>query len=77
MTLVFIIIASSWALSRRRVDFWLGSAAAFTAWWYLALLDLGRAPQLSYGASLGVYVVATIIMAGILAYARMLTARVY
>ncbi len=75
MTFVLLIIAASWALSRRRVAFWLGSAAAFAAWWYLALLDLGRAPALSYGASLAAYVVASAIIAAILAYARMLTSR--
>lgn len=75
MTLALIIIAASWALSRRRVAFWLGSAAAFAAWWYLALLDIGQAPALSYGASLAAYVVGAGIIAGILVYARMLTAR--
>jgi hypothetical protein len=76
MTLAFIVIWASWALSRERVVFWLGSAAAFTGWWSLALLTLGRAPTLGYGASLGLYVIATAIIAAILAYARMLTANV-
>jgi hypothetical protein len=75
MTLVLLIITASWALSRRRIAFWLGSSAAFAAWWYLALLDLGMAPALGYGASLAVYVLATAIIAAILSYARMLTSR--
>jgi hypothetical protein len=75
MTFALVIIAASWALSRKKVSFWLGSAIAFTGWWSLVLLDLGRAPALGYGASLALYVIATAIIAAILAYARMLTAR--
>ncbi|HQT82960.1 MAG TPA: hypothetical protein PLW99_02315, partial [Candidatus Paceibacterota bacterium] len=41
ITLVFLIIGASWALSRRRVSFSLGSAFLFAGWWFLAYLTLG------------------------------------
>jgi hypothetical protein len=75
MTLALIVIASAWALSRRKLPFWLLSAAVFTGWWFLAALTLGQLPALSWGATLAAYVVATGIMAAILSYARMLTSR--
>jgi hypothetical protein len=70
MTLAFAVIWASWALSRRRAAFWLGSAIVFTGWWVLALLALGRLPLLSYGATLAFFVVACAIIAGVLAYIR-------
>lgn len=72
MTLALLIIVLAWALARNRISFWLGSAAGFTAWWFIALLDLGRMQELSFGMALASYVVATVIIAGILSYVRML-----
>lgn len=70
MTFALAVIWASWALSRRKVAFWFGSAVAFTGWWMMALLALGRFPALSYGAMLAFAVVACAIIAGILAYLR-------
>ncbi|MGH7175449.1 MAG: hypothetical protein ACREGR_03780 [Minisyncoccia bacterium] len=75
MTLALVVIWASWALSRRRVPFWFGSAAIFTGWWMMALLALGRLPLLSYGATVAFAIVACAIIAGVLAYIRSLYPR--
>jgi hypothetical protein len=67
-----LIIYVSWALSRNRISFALGSALAFTAWWLLAFLTLGGMPALSFGATVAFFVVATAVFYGILNYARFL-----
>lgn len=67
-----LIVYVSWALSRGRISFGLGSALAFTAWWFLAYLTLGWLPPLSFGATLAFFVVATGVFYAILSYARML-----
>ncbi|MBI5405426.1 hypothetical protein HY972_00080 [Candidatus Kaiserbacteria bacterium] len=72
LMLAFSIIGVSWALSRGRISFALGSAILFTAWWFLAYLTLGLVPVLSFGAAIAFFVVATAIFYAILAYARML-----
>lgn len=72
IVLSLLVIYVSWALSRRRISFALGSAIAFTGWWFLAYLALGLFPGLSFGASVALYVVATGIFYGILRYVRFL-----
>ncbi len=72
MLAALLVIYVSWALSRRKISFALGSAIAFTAWWFLAYLTIGWMPPLSFGATVGFFVVATLIFYGILQYARML-----
>jgi len=67
-----IIIYASWALSRNRISFALGSAIAFTAWWFLVYLALGWIPLISFGATIAFFVVATAIFYAILGYTRML-----
>lgn len=67
-----LIIYVSWALSRKRISFALGSAIAFTAWWSLAYLTIGWMPALSFSATIAFFVVATGIFYAILQYARML-----
>ena len=72
MVVALLVIYVSWALSRRRISFTLGSALVFTAWWFLAYLTIGWMPQLPFMATLAFGVVATSIFYGILQYARML-----
>lgn len=67
-----IVVYVSWALSRTRISFALGSAIAFTGWWFLAYLTLGLVPALSFGATVAFFVVATGIFYAILEYARFL-----
>ena len=67
-----LIVYVSWALSRQRISFALGSAIAFTGWWFLAYLTLGWLPPLAFGATLAFFVVATAVFYAILQYARML-----
>lgn len=70
--IALLIIYVSWALSRQRISFALGSAIAFTAWWFLAYLTLGLVPPLSFGALAAFFVVATVVFYAMLQYARML-----
>ena len=72
IALSFVILLASWALARKRISFALGSAAAFTAWWFLAYLSAGFLPQMSFGAAVAFYVVALALFYGILHYARFL-----
>ena len=70
IVLVFLVIGVSWALSRRRVSFSLGSAILFAAWWFLAYLTLGWMPPLSFSAAAAFFVVATAIFYAVLQSAR-------
>lgn len=73
LTLVFIIIVISWSISRHRTPFVHLSAIAFTAWWFLLYLTLGKLPPLSFGAFVSYFVIATgilyLILAGVRQYA--------
>ena len=66
------VIYLSWAISRRRISFVLGSAAAFTAWWFLAYLSLGFLSGISFGAAVALYVVAAAVFYALLRYAHFL-----
>jgi len=68
----FVVIGVSWALSRRRLSFPLGSASLFTAWWFLLYLSFGWLPSLSFGAAIMSYIVMTAIFYAVLYYARRL-----
>lgn len=72
--LAILIIVLSWLLSKRALSFTLGSAAIFTGWWFLAYLALGWIPILSFGAAIGLYLVATAIMLALLYYLRLFIA---
>ena len=76
MTITLAVILSSWALSRRKVSFVIGSAVAFTGWWFITLLSFAQFPPMSFGASLALYIVAVAIIGVVLAYARMLTRKI-
>ncbi len=73
IALALLIILISWALSRRRISFALGSAIVFTAWWFLAYLTLGQLPPLSFGAAVAFFIVATVIFYALLEYGRFLS----
>ena len=75
VALALLITAVSWALSRHRIAFPLGSAAVFTGWWFLVYLTIGLLPQLSFGAAVAFFVVATGVFYGILQYLRFLALR--
>lgn len=72
VTFALLIVYVSWALSRKHLSFALGSAIAFTAWWFLAYLTIGWMPVLSFGATVAFFVIATGIFYAILQYARFL-----
>lgn len=70
IALAFIVILFSWALSRRHISFALGSAVAFTGWWFLVFLTLGQIPPLTFGATIAFFVVAAAIFYFFLQFAR-------
>ena len=72
ITFALLIVYVSWALSRKHLSFALGSAIAFTAWWFLAYLTIGLMPALSFSATVAFFIIATGIFYAILQYARML-----
>ena len=74
VVLTLLVIYVSWALSRRRIPFALGSAIAFTGWWFLVYLTLGQLPPLTFGAAIGFFIVAAAIFYAVLHYIRFLTA---
>lgn len=67
-----LVVYVTWALSRKWISFALGSAIAFTGWWFLAYLTLGLLPGVSFGAAVAYFAVATAVFYAILQYARML-----
>lgn len=72
IVLALLLVYVSWALSRHYISFPLGSALAFTAWWFLAYLTIGLMPPLPFGATIAFFIIATGIFYAILQYARML-----
>jgi len=75
ITLALIVIGASWALSRRRIAFALGSAIVFTAWWFLAYFVLGWLPSFSFGAIAAFFVITTAIFYTLLQYGHFLATR--
>jgi hypothetical protein len=72
IALALLVVYVSWALSRNRISFALGSAIAFSGWWFLAYLTIGLMPALSFAATIAFFIVATAIFYAILQYTRML-----
>lgn len=68
--LALLVVGLTWALSRKRISFALGSAAVFTAWWYLTYLAFERLPPLSFGASIALYLIAATIFYALLRLIR-------
>jgi len=72
MALALLIIGISWALSLKHISFSLGSAIAFTAWWFLAYLTFGLLPAHSFSSAIAMFVVLTAIIYAVLHYVRLL-----
>ncbi len=70
MVLSLVVIIVSWALSRKRLSFALGSATLFAGWWSLVFLATGQIPPLAFGASIGFFIVATVLFYGLLHLTR-------
>jgi len=71
IALASLIIGISWALSRGKISFALGSAAVFTAWWFLTYLMFGWLPPFSFGSAVALYVVLTAIFYALFHYIRL------
>jgi len=72
IALALLIIVISWALSRGRISFSLGSATLFTSWWFLVYLTFGLLPLLTFGAAVAFFVVATALFYALFHYVRLL-----
>ncbi|MDP2594160.1 MAG: hypothetical protein Q8P36_02380 [bacterium] len=70
LALALLVTFLSFALSRGRISFSLGSAAVFTGWWFIVYLAFGRLPPLTLGASVALYVVATALFYVLLRFLR-------
>ncbi|MDD3531081.1 MAG: hypothetical protein PHV99_00605 [Candidatus Pacebacteria bacterium] len=75
IALSLLIIGTTWALSRGRITFALGSATVFTAWWFLAYLTIGWLPSLSFGSAVALLVFATATFYAFLQYGRFIVLR--
>lgn len=72
VALALLVTGVTWALSRKKISFALGSALVFTGWWFLVFLTLGKLPALTFGAAAALFVVSTAILYGVLRYLRFL-----
>ena len=70
--LVFAILFFAWALSRKLVSFTVGSAGVFAGWWFITFLVFEKLPAITFGAAVGIYLVATAVVAAFLYYVRTL-----
>jgi len=70
IVLALLLIYTSWSLSRKKISFSLGSAAIFTAWWFIVYLTFGFFKNVSFGSALALYVIAVGIFYVLLWYIR-------
>ncbi len=70
-TLIFLVLILGRQLSEKRVTWWLGSAGVLSAWWMILLIDFGVFNQFGYLILVSLYVLTTLVVAGILGYIRM------
>ncbi|MDB5244758.1 MAG: hypothetical protein JWN18_628 [Parcubacteria group bacterium] len=75
ISISLLVTVDSWALSRKRVSFALGSAFLFAGWWFLVYLTFGLLPPLTFGAAAAVLVVVTTIFYALLSRTRLLRPR--
>ncbi|MEX0933843.1 MAG: hypothetical protein WD003_01095 [Candidatus Paceibacterota bacterium] len=64
--LVIFIIINAVLLSKHWIALWLGSALSFTAWWMATILGAWRGQPFDFFELLGIFVIAVIVIAGIL-----------
>ncbi len=70
MSLILLVIGFSWALSRSRVSFALGSAVTLSGWIFLVYMALTREPLLSFGSTVALFVITTALLYAALYYSR-------
>jgi hypothetical protein len=68
--LTVLILLLGWLLSKRRIMWWLGSAAVLSAWWILLGIDLGTFNSSGYLELLFNYVLVTALFAALLSFLR-------
>jgi hypothetical protein len=69
--LTLLIIVTGLMLSKRRIQWWLGSATVITAWWMLLLIDLGYFNTSGFLDLVFIYVIVTALVASTLSFLRM------
>jgi hypothetical protein len=70
--LTFSIILFSYFLSKKQIQWWIASAAILTGWWLMLAIDFGFLNTFGFFSILFLYIIATIIVAGVLGYLRVL-----
>jgi len=68
--MILAIVINAWCLSKRYVPLWLGSAISFTSWWGATVLGTWRGIPYSFTEIFIGYLVAIVIMAGVLELIR-------
>ncbi len=71
-TLILIITAVGWMLSRDLVSWWVGSSMVFAGWWMILVLDAFQTFSFPYLLLLSAYAVAIFVSAAFWGYARVL-----
>jgi hypothetical protein len=69
-TLIYLIIALAWALSKKKASWWFSSAAILVGWWMMSLIDLGFLNSFNYVQIILAFIFVTFIVAGLLNYLR-------
>lgn len=72
MLIVFVILMTSWALSRNQMQFALGSGIVFSGWWFLVFLLVGKTGAAGFGELLALFTLFTAVFCAILTYIRFL-----
>ncbi len=73
VSLAVLVIAVTWALSRKLISFAFGSALVFSGWWFLLFITFGLFPPMSFGSAAAAFVVSTAVFYGILRFLRFLS----
>jgi hypothetical protein len=69
-TLCLVIITSGWALVKKKVSWFVGTALAFSAWWMILILDAWHNVPLGYSSLIILYALFASLSAIILGYVR-------
>lgn len=69
-TLMVIVLIAGLLISRNAIPWWIGSSAAFTAWWMMLAIDMARGIPMNYIGLVVLYVIMTLAVATGFSYAR-------
>lgn len=69
-TLMVIVLVCGILISRNAIPWWIGSSAAFTAWWMMLGIDLARNTPMNYIGLVVLYVILTLAVGAAFSYGR-------